>query len=241
MIEYEPTYYHTIQVQDGDQLIDLVIYVWEPKGKPKGLLYFAHGLNGHAGNMSQFMREATIMSEFLAFGVDYRGFGRSGGAERGLIMDGLVLVEDTERVINWARDKYGDNLKVFLMGLSMGGAISLKVANRGQIGNIGGVIFVSPALRFNKFNPLPLSFIHYFKLIFMPRSYLFEPSYTSGCRHKKFIEKIKADKYIYNGSVRAGTIRCMGLWLRNVWDEVLKFKHPYLFIQSGVDKSIDPF
>lgn len=181
------------------------------------------------------------MSGFVAFGMDYRNFGRSGGVERGLIMDGLALVEDTEKVINWARDKYGEGLKVFLMGLSMGGAISIKVANRGQIGDIGGVIFVSPALKFNKFNPLPLSFIHYMKMLLMPRSYLFEPSFTSGCRHKKFIDKIKADKYLYLGKVRAGTIRCIGLWLRGIWDEVKKFKLPYLFIQSGVDKSVDPF
>lgn len=41
--------------------------------------------------------------------------------------------------------------------------------------------------------------------------------------------------------MRAGTIKNIGVLTRNIWDEVLKFNLPYLFIQSGVDKSIDPF
>jgi len=123
----------------------------------------------------------------------------------------------------------------------MGGAISIKVANRAQVPNIAGVIFLCPALRFNKSNPLPLTWTHYFQIVFMPRSYLFEPSYTSGCRHKKFIDKIKADKYLYHGKMRAGTIRAFRTWLGDIWEEVPKFKLPYLFIQAGVDKSVDPF
>jgi hypothetical protein len=91
-------------------------------------------------------------------------------------------------------------------------------------------------------NPLPLTWIHYLKIAFLPRSYLFEPSYSSGCRHKRFIEAIKADKFLYHGKMRAGTIKAIGVWLKNVWEEeVAKFKLPYLFIQSGVDKSVDPF
>jgi alpha-beta hydrolase superfamily lysophospholipase len=102
--------------------------------------------------------------------MDCRNFGRSGGKDRGLVNNVMQLVEDTEKVVNWGRKKYGEDLKVFLMGLSMGGAISIKVANRANVPNIAGVIFVSPALRMNKFSPLPLSWIHHFKIMFMPRS-----------------------------------------------------------------------
>jgi alpha-beta hydrolase superfamily lysophospholipase len=222
-------------------MIDLVISVWEPKGEPRSLLYFAHGLNGHAGNMGYFLKQCSLVAGVVAFGMDYRNFGRSGGKDRGLVGSVTQLVEDTELVLNWARKKYGEGLKIFLIGLSMGGAISIKVANRANVPNIAGVIFVSPVLRMNKFSPLPLSLIHYFKIIFMPRSYISEPNYTSGCRHKQFINKIKADKNLYHGNMRAGTARAIGMALRNIWDDVFKFTLPYLFIQGGVDKSVDPF
>lgn len=186
-VEVEPTNYYSIQVEEDGQTIDLVIYAWEPKAAPKGILYFAHGLNGHAGNMAYFLKEVSLVTGFVAFGMDYRNFGRSGGHDRGLIRNATDLIEDTEKALNWSKKKYGQELKIFLLGLSMGGAISIKVANRARVPNISGVIFVSPALSFNKFNPLPLTWIHYFQIAFMPRSYLFPPSYTSGCRHKQFI------------------------------------------------------
>jgi hypothetical protein len=44
----------------------------------------------------------------------------------------------------------------------------------------------------------------------MPKSYLFPPSYKSGCRHKQYIEKIKCNPFIYNGDVRSGTMYQLG-------------------------------
>jgi len=90
-VESEPANYCSIQVEKDGEVIDLVIYVWEPKEKPKGIFYFAHGLNGHAGNMSYFLLEVSRIG-FVAFGMDYRNFGRSGGADRGLIRNGMDLV-----------------------------------------------------------------------------------------------------------------------------------------------------
>lgn len=133
------------------------------------------------------------MLGLVGVSMDYRNFGRTGGTHRGLINDPMNLVADIEKVLVWSRDQFGENLPIFLLGLSMGGLISLHVANRNLIQNIKGVIFLSPALRSNKQNPLPLKFIHYLKIIFAPRSYLFEPSYTSSFRHKLFTAKIKAD------------------------------------------------
>jgi|JI6StandDraft_1071083.scaffolds.fasta_scaffold64127_2 hypothetical protein len=93
--EAEPPSYHNIQVEEDGEIIDLVLYVWEPKEQPKGIIYFAHGLNGHASNMGYFLQETSRVAGFLAFGMDYRNFGRSGGQDRGLIRNGMNLVEDT--------------------------------------------------------------------------------------------------------------------------------------------------
>lgn len=167
--------------------------------------------------MGYFMKETSEMLGIVGVSMDYRNFGRSGGVHRGLIANFMDLVEDVEKVLMWSRNKYGESLPIFLIGLSMGGLLSIHVANRNIVENIKGVILLSPALRSNPQNPLPLKFTHYLKIIFSPRSYLFPPSYTSTYRHKLYTSKIKKDELIYQGSMRAGTIRNMGGALRKCW------------------------
>jgi hypothetical protein len=91
----------------------------------------------------------------------------------------------------------------------MGGSLSLLIANKKKF-SISGVIFFAPGLVMNPVNKLPLGIIHYFQLLCMPKSYLFPPSYKSGCRHKLYVDKIKSNPYIYNGDVRSGTMYQIG-------------------------------
>lgn len=55
----DATRFESIKINEFGEDIDLAIYLWETKNQPKGILFFAHGLNGHGNNMGYLMKQAS--------------------------------------------------------------------------------------------------------------------------------------------------------------------------------------
>lgn len=90
-------------------------------------------------------------------------------------------------MMEWAIAKYKPNPKImFLAGLSLGGSMCFKLALRKKY-DYRAVIFFSPGFSRNPVNKMNLGIIHIFKILFLKNSYLFPPTFTSGCKHKIFM------------------------------------------------------
>ena len=233
-----PTYYDKVLVEPS---LNVVTYVWETPHQPKNLIFLNHGLNGNIMAYEYFAQSVSQKTGTIVVGHDTRHFGRSDGVPRGIIKCPNKLCDDLEKVIEWGLSKYGRDLNVFLFGLSLGGRVVVEVVSRKKF-PYKGAILVAPAMQINPLDNFSFGLKDYFKMMFMPESGLFEPSYTSGCRHREFINsKVKSDPYIYQGKMRAGTLMSMHPFFKSAESASRKFDIPYLFIQPGVDKVIDPF
>jgi len=101
--------------------------VWEPMGPPRRIVIIVHGYAEHSGRY-EHVAEALTAASAVVLAEDHIGHGRSDG-ERALITDFGHVVDDLETLAGIAAERYG-NLPLFLVGHSMGGLLSSRLAQR---------------------------------------------------------------------------------------------------------------
>ncbi len=98
-----------------------------PHENPRAVILFSHG---NAGNLSRRSGTARVLNELVGASVmlyDYRGYGRSEGRpnEKG-------IVQDARAARDWLAEREGIAPEdVVLMGRSLGGAVSVDLAQDG--------------------------------------------------------------------------------------------------------------
>lgn len=114
-----------------------------PIENPKAVLVVCHGLGEYGGRYGNLVNRVSPAG-YAVFAHDHRGHGRSGG-RRGHVDRFDRFLDDAYMVVQLARETYPDS-KVFMLGHSMGGLISLAYALRHQ-DTLDGVIASGAALR----------------------------------------------------------------------------------------------
>jgi len=132
--------------------VDCALYKWSPPNKDidvKGIAVVYHGFGAHS-NYPTVKYASSLLAEsgLLVYGLDLPGHGASPGT-RGLLTGVDDLIEDGVAVAKYAKeDGGGEDLPLYLVGSSMGGAIALAVANRlPEI--VKGVVMLAPMLSLN--------------------------------------------------------------------------------------------
>jgi acylglycerol lipase len=115
---------------------------WQPAGAPKAIALIVHGVGEHSGRY-RHVAEALVGIGCAVYAVDHRGHGKSGGA-RALIERFSYAVADIDHVFELARRAHPGK-PVFLIGHSMGGALSLSYTLR-HPEKPGALILSGPAV-----------------------------------------------------------------------------------------------
>jgi len=138
----------TEKVQLGD--VELCVHFWnKSKNKPNDSSLFvvyhgfgAHGLYPTVRLAAELVAQANDSYTIVA--ADMRGHGQSPGVN-GLIPSTNVLLDDALRVLDYAMEEFQPK-KSFVMGSSMGGTISLLVAQE-RPDKVAGVVLLAPMLK----------------------------------------------------------------------------------------------
>lgn len=118
---------------------------WLPE-RPRATVVIAHGLGEHSGRYAH-VAEALVAADLAVYALDHRGHGRSEG-KRACIDDHVYAVEDIDTLVNSARREQkarASGNPVFLLGHSMGGALSLAYALR-HPRKLDGLMLSGPAV-----------------------------------------------------------------------------------------------
>ncbi len=118
---------------------------WLPDGEPEATVVLAHGAGEHLGRYEHVAKRLADAG-YVVHALDHRGHGRSEG-ERADLGSMDAVVADLRALIALARDER-PRLRLFLLGHSMGGCISLEYALRHQ-DEIDGLILSSPLASLN--------------------------------------------------------------------------------------------
>ena len=98
---------------------------WDPAGPPRGIVQIVHGYAEHGGRYAH-VAAALNQDDLVVYADDHLGHGRSDG-ERALITDFQHVVEDLHQLSVIATTEH-PGLPLFLVGHSMGGLLSARVA-----------------------------------------------------------------------------------------------------------------
>ncbi|XP_070319581.1 monoglyceride lipase isoform X3 [Odocoileus virginianus] len=113
---------------------------WKPSGAPRALAFVSHGAGEHCGRYDE-LAQMLVGLGLLVFAHDHVGHGQSEG-ERMVVSDFHVFVRDVLQHVD-AMQKDHPGLPVFLLGHSMGGAISILTAAE-RPGHFSGMVLISP-------------------------------------------------------------------------------------------------
>jgi alpha-beta hydrolase superfamily lysophospholipase len=134
---------------NGD--LDLVTQRWVPRDRPtRAAVALVHGYAEHSG---RYDHVATYLNArgIAVYTYDQRGFGRSPG-RRAYVSSFDLLLDDLDRFLSRTRTEirkeHGDDLPLFLLGHSMGGAVAALLVLERPV-PLRGLILSSPAIEIN--------------------------------------------------------------------------------------------
>ncbi len=137
----------TFVTRDG---LRLTTQIWRAE-TPNAVVIGLHGMNEYA---NAFAMPGTWLAErgMTLYAYDQRGFGRSPG--RGLWPGAKAMAQDVEDMVALVHSRHSD-LPIYLMGVSMGGAVALATLARSDDLDVNGLILVAPAVwGWSVLNPL---------------------------------------------------------------------------------------
>lgn len=121
---------------------ELPLRSWLPGGKPHAVILALHGFNDYS-NAFATPAPAWAASGIAIYAYDQRGFGAAPG--RGRWPGAAPLAGDALTAARLLRARYPD-VPLFLLGESMGGAVSILAATAAANEPIDGLVLVAPAV-----------------------------------------------------------------------------------------------
>jgi len=220
------------KTSDGTKLFYETLF----PSKPKALVFIVHGLAEHCGRYEDFAN--YLMKQGYAVAMyDQRGHGRSEG-RRGFAKSIEQLADDLGEILHFISKKYPD-LKIFLMGHSFGGQVSINyLAMNGK--EVAGTILSAPNIRV----AVPISPIKRWagKVLqgIVPSLSLRNDLSAEWISHdKKIVEAYKNDKLVQHAiTVKLGTALLDNV--DRIQSLASKIKVPLLILHGGGDQITSP-
>ncbi len=132
---------------DGDRFITednaaLRLQSWLPAEAPHTVMVAVHGMNEYSHAFA-LPAEAWRDRGIAVYALDQRGFGDN--QDRGLWPGAQNLASDLNSLCRLLRQTYPD-LPIFLLGESMGGAVTVLAAAQNDPPPVDGIVLVAPAI-----------------------------------------------------------------------------------------------
>ncbi|XP_067096390.1 monoglyceride lipase isoform X1 [Osmerus mordax] len=209
---------------------------WEPEGPPRALVFVAHGAGEHCGPYDEIAQTLKDQS-LLVFAHDHVGHGQSEG-DRMNIKDFQVFVRDSLQHVDVMKARHPD-LPVFIVGHSMGGAISILTACE-RPSEFAGVVLIAPMVQMNPDSATP------FKVFLAKVLNHMLPSLSLGTidskwvsRDQKQVEAYDADELNFHGGMRVSFgMQLMGAAAR-IERHIPDITWPFLLLHGNADKLCD--
>ncbi|KAJ8370167.1 hypothetical protein SKAU_G00101950, partial [Synaphobranchus kaupii] len=205
---------------------------WEPEGPPRAVVFVAHGAGEHSGGYSD-LAKALSGHSLLVFSHDHVGHGQSEG-ERMVIDDFQVFIRDSLQHIDLMKGRYPD-LPVFIIGHSMGGAISVLTACE-RPNDFAGVVLIAPMVQMNPESATPIK-------VFMAKilNHIM-PSLTLGSieskwisREPKEVEAYDKDELNYHGGLRVSFGMQLIAATQQIEKAIPAITWPFLLLHGDAD------
>lgn len=209
---------------------------WKPSGTPKALIFVSHGAGEHCGRYDELAQMLKGL-DMLVFAHDHVGHGQSEG-ERMVVSDFQVFVRDLLQHVDTVQKDYPE-VPIFLLGHSMGGAISILAAAERPT-HFSGMVLISPLVLANPESASTLKVLAAKLLNFVL------PNISLGRIDSSVLSRNKSEVDLYNSDpliCHAGVKVCFGIQLLNAVSRVERamprLTLPFLLLQGSADRLCD--
>lgn len=217
--------------------------------KPSARVAIVHGYGVHCMFPSLKLAATALAQEegFIVFGLDLAGHGRSEGL-RGYIPSPEAMLSDMFQFLEEVRRDGDDTTPVFLLGNSMGGAISLLYSISDSCTHkIDGIALLAPMLSIPNVSSIAGTALVAVDAIGLGPLSL--PSAVSGYRQGVTENSYKdpelrqlcaEDELGYNGNMRVGTAASCLSMCNTLQASFDRIRTPYFIVMGDADATVDP-
>ncbi|RUS71858.1 hypothetical protein EGW08_020380 [Elysia chlorotica] len=199
---------------------------------PRALLFMCHGLAEHVGPYTQ-LAELLTAQNFFVFGHDHQGHGQSEG-DRIHIDDFRHYSRDVFAHIDKMK-VYFPTLPVYILGHSMGGAITI-IAALDRPDYFKGVVLIGPVVTDDQEEVGPvLAFVGKIIARIFPQCPIISLDTKYISRDPKVVEAYKNDKLNYHGRCKAKWAVCINKAMIEIESKLHTIKWPFLTIHGECD------
>ena len=204
---------------------------------PKAIICCLHGMYSES-NESSHLAQRFFEEGFAVIAFDQEGHGKSGGP-KGTILSLDTLANDTISFIVKAKLHYPQKTPVFLMGLSMGGTVSVLVSMR-RPDCIDGMLLCAPSLAVNpEFEPFLQKLVRCLNFC-CGCVRLTDIDSKLLCRNPESRNFFKENPYNYVGKINVKTAVAMIDGLEDLSSRFSQVCVPFILFQGNSDKIVDP-
>ena len=225
----------------------LAVHCWKPKETARALVFLAHGFSEHLGFYHE-VAEFLTKEGFYVFGHDHVGHGKSGGI-RAYIENVDDYCADVIHHCSLVKAKYPD-LKLFIVGHSMGGMISVRasLSNKdffhGMVLN-GPLIIPGPQilgmdLRSTAIRTFVSRNVFKFLCWFNPETALGRPDLRRLTRDEDMHEVLRNDELRWTGGCKVGLLLAFTDCLDANINQLSQVQTPFLIIHGSEDILCNP-
>ena len=190
---------HTTDTLTAATGAEIFTQSWLPENDIQAVLVIAHGLSEHSGRYLPFV-QYFVERNYAVYALDHEGHGQSGGM-RGHINEFDDFVETLNTFIDAIESRH-QGKKIFLVGHSMGGAISVNYLLKYQQ-RLAGCLLSGAALSVGQvISPFQQQVLRFFSLV-LPRVPLIKIEGEAVSRDPAVVEAYENDPLVYRGKATA--------------------------------------
>jgi alpha-beta hydrolase superfamily lysophospholipase len=219
----------------GEGGVEIHWQCWLPEGKPRAVVVIAHGVSEHADRYSHVAARLT-MEGFAVYALDHRGHGRSGGKRA--VVDRLErAVVDVDTLIGMARSEQ-PGVRLFLLGHSMGGAISLEYALEHR-DRIDGLVLSAPAAALEAASPVELALGRILSAV-APGVGVFPVDSSTVSRDPEVVRAYDEDPMVFHKRLPARTVAELAGAIETFPERTPNLELPLLVMVGTADQLVPP-
>ena len=208
---------------------------WEPADPARDAVILVHGAAEHGGRYAH-VAERLVAAGFAVYALDHRGHGRSDGP-RALIDRLDRLVDDLGLFVARVREEHAGR-RPFLVGHSLGGAVSLTYAIR-HGDTIAGLVVSGPAVA-TEAVPAALKAVTAALSAVAPKLPVFKIEDDAVSRDPEVVLAYQRDPLNYPGKLPARTLGEIMRAMNTIPRDAATLRTPLLLLHGGDDRLCPP-